>query len=84
MSAPMQIRLRILRVLEAYSPNSAPLEALLDNVNTELPRKLTLAQLGVELVWLCDQAMVDRIADPLDENASRFVITRVGLGALRQ
>lgn len=80
----MQIRLRILRVLEVYSPNSAPTEALRDAVNTDLPRKLTTEQLALELVWLLGQAMVDKIADPLDPEAARWVITRVGLGALRQ
>ena len=84
MSTPMQIRLRILRVLEVYSPNSAPTEALRDAVNTDLPRKLTTEQLALELVWLLGQAMVDKIADPLDPDAARWVITRVGLGALRQ
>lgn len=84
MSTPLQIRLRILRVLEAYSPNSAPTSALLDGVNVELPRKLALEQLGQELVWLLDQQMVEKISDPLDADAARWVITRVGLGVLRQ
>lgn len=84
MSTPMQIRMRILRVLEAYSPNSAPTASLLDAVNVELPRKLSTEQLAVELVWLLGQAMVEKISDPLDPDAARWVITRVGLGALHQ
>lgn len=81
---PMQIRQRALRVLEAYSPNSAPVPALLDAINTDLPRKLTAADLGEQLSWLLAQQMVDKISDPLDPDAARWVITRVGLGALRQ
>jgi hypothetical protein len=80
----MQIRMRTLRVLEAYSPNSAPTAALLDAVNVDLPRKLSTEQLAVELVWLHGNTLVDKIADPLDPDATRWVITRVGLGALRQ
>lgn len=84
MSTPMQIRMRALRVLEAYSPNSAPASALLDAVNVELPRKLSAEQLAVELVWLLGNGLIDKVADPLDTDAARWVITRVGLGALRQ
>lgn len=83
-ASPMQLRLRILRVLEVYSPNSAPTAALLDAVNVDLPRKISTEQLGVELVWLLDQVLVDKVSDPLDPDAARWVITRVGLGALRQ
>lgn len=84
MSTQIHIRMRALRVLEAYSPNSAPTSALVDAVNVELPRKLTTEQLGVELVWLLGNGLIDKVADPLDADAARWVITRVGLGALRQ
>lgn len=84
MTSPMHTRQRILRMLEIYSPNSAATEALLDGVNVDLPRKLTLEQLAQELVWLLGQQMVEKISDPLDADAARWVITRVGLGALRQ
>jgi hypothetical protein len=84
MSTSMQVRMRLLRVLEVYSPNSAPTQVLLDGANAELPRKLTLEQLGVELVWLCENGLVAKLGDALDPEAARWVITRVGLGALQQ
>jgi len=84
MTTPMQIRQRILRVLEAYSPNSAPLPAIVDAVNVELPRKLAPADVVAELSWLVDREMVARVGEALDEDARRWVITRLGLGALQQ
>ena len=84
MSTPAKLRTRILRVLEAYSPNSAPLTAIADAVNTELPRKLAPVDLVAELSWLTDHEMVARVGDALDEDARRWVITRLGLGALAQ
>ena len=84
MTNPVQIRLRILRVLEAYSPNSAPLPAISDAVNTDLPRKVEIPELREHLGWLLDHDMVARVGEALDHDAVRWVITRVGQGAVRQ
>lgn len=84
MTTPMQIRTRILRVLEVYSPNSAPLIVIVDTINADLPRKLSPVDVVAELSWLTDHEMVNRVGEALDEDARRWVITRVGLGALHQ
>ena len=84
MTTPMQLRTRILRVLETYSPSSAPLPAISDFVNSDLPRKVEVPELREHLSWLLEKEMVARVGEALDDDATRWVITRVGLGALRQ
>ena len=85
MQTPLQIRQRILRVLEAVSPWAMPAEALRDGVNHSLPEPLTVADLGEHLSWLLTHRLVDKVAaDALDPDAASWVITKAGLGALRQ
>lgn len=84
MTTPLLMRRALLRLLEVYSPNSAPVNVLLEGLNTEAPRPVTQADLAEHLGWLKDQHLADVMADPLDPDASRWVITRAGLAALRQ
>ncbi|HTJ77951.1 MAG TPA: hypothetical protein VL357_03070 [Rariglobus sp.] len=84
MNYPLSIRLRILRTLEAFSPNSAPIASISDGVNIEMPRKVEMPELREHLNWLLEQEMVAKVGEALDPDAARWVITRVGLGAVQQ
>lgn len=84
MNTPLLLRRALLRLLEAYSPHSAPVNVLLEGINTEAPRPLNEADLAEHLGWLKDQRLADVLNDPLDPASARWVITKTGLAALRQ